>query len=98
MKNKEIVKKLSIISIVILIIGAILGFGVRNIMLKSITEQNLPNENIAGIGADYSIIIDFLGNVFTAYIGIGIFIISIIIDLIIWIGYGIYKFNARRKK
>ena len=68
MKNKEIVKKLSIISIVILIIGAILGFGVRNIMLKSITEQNLPNENIAGIGADYSIIKDFLGNFFKAYI------------------------------
>lgn len=53
MKNKIIAKKLIIISIIILIIGAILGFGIRILMLKSLAEQNIPAENTAGIGGNY---------------------------------------------
>lgn len=97
MKNKVIVKKLIIISIIILIIGAILGFGIRILMLKSLAERNIPTENTAGIGGDYSAVIEILGEIFTVYIGIGIFIISIIIDLIIWILYAIISFIRRRK-
>ncbi len=97
MKNKVVIKKLIIISIIILIIGAILGIGVRAIMLKSLTESNIPAENIAGIGADYSGIIGLFGNIFITIIGIGIFIVSIIIDLIIWIIYGIIGFIQKRK-
>ena len=98
MKNKVIVKKLIIISIIILIIGAILGFGIRILMLKSLAEQNIPTENTAGIGGDYSAVIEIFGDIFTAYIGIGIFIFSIIIDLIIWILYAIISFIRKKKK
>lgn len=90
-------KKLITISIIILIIGTILGFGVRNIMLSSLTEKNIPSKDITTIGADYSAIIELFGNIFTAFIGIGIFIISIIIDLIIWLIYGIRYFMRKRK-
>lgn len=98
MENKVIVKKLIIISIIILIIGAILGFGIRILMLKSLAEQNIPNENTAGVGGDYSAVIEIFGEIFTAFIGIGIFIISVIIDLIIWIVYAIISFIRKRKQ
>ena len=97
MQNKKIVKKLIIISIIILIIGVILGFSVKILMLNSLAEQNIPPENTAGIGGDYSKIIEIFGNIFAIYVEIGIFIFSIIIDLIIWIVYGIINFIRKKK-
>ena len=97
MKNKTIVKKLIIISIIILIIGAILGFGINIIMSNSLAEQNIPAENTSGIGGDYSSIIGIFNNIFTVFIGAGIFTLSIIIDLIIWIVYGILILLEKRK-
>ncbi len=97
MKNKEIVRKLIIISIIVLIVGAILGFGTRALMLNYLAEHNIPPENTNGIGGDYSSLIELFGNIFAFYFGIGIFIISVIIDLIIWIIYVIVRFVKRRK-
>ncbi len=97
MKNKVVIKRLIIISVIILVVGALLGIGVRTIMLDSLTKSNLPAENIAGIGADYSGIIGLFGNIFITYIGVRIFVISVIIDFIIWIVYGIVRFVEKRK-
>ena len=66
-------------------------------MLNSLAEQNIPHGETSGIGGDYSSLIDLFGNIFAFYIGIGIFIISVIIDLIIWIVYVIIRVVKRRK-
>lgn len=97
MKDRKTVKKLIIISFIILIIGAILGFGIRTLMITSLAEQNIPPKSTSGIGGDYSSLIELFGNIFSFYIGIGIFIISAIIVLIIWLVYAIIRFVKRRK-
>ena len=97
MQDKKIVKKLVIISIIILIIGAIFGLCFKILILNSIEEQNIPSENTSSIGGDYSGIIGTFGNIFAVYVEIGIFILSVIIDLIIWIVYGIISFIHKRK-
>lgn len=97
MKDRKTVKKLIIISFIILIVGAILGFGIRTLIITSLAEKNISPESTSGIGGDYSSLIELLGNIFSFYIGIGIFIISAIIVLIIWIVYAIKRFIKRRK-
>ena len=97
MKDKRTLKKLIIISLIILIIGAILGFGIRISMLTYLAERNIPPKSTSGIGSDYSSLIELFGNIFSFWIGIGIFIISAIIVLIIWIVYAIVKFVKRKK-
>ncbi len=97
MKDKGLVKKLIIFSIIILIVGTIVGFGIRTVMLNSLAAQNIPSKSTSGIGGDYSSLINLFGNVFAFYIGMGIFIISVMIVLIIWIVYAIIRFVKRRK-
>lgn len=89
MKKVSIV--LLILSIIIIILGIIIGLGTSNEILNSVSLENNTNVNVAtsGIGADYSDIIQIFGVFSAKVIGTMIIVCSIVIDLLIWLFYGL---------
>ncbi len=87
MKKVNIV--LLIISIIIIVLGIIIGFGTSNEILNSISFENNANGATSGIGADYSGIIQIFGVFGAKLIGTMIILCSIVIDLLIWLFYGL---------
>ena len=87
MKKVNII--LLIISIILIVLGIIIGIGASNELIESIPVENNINGGTAGIGANYSGIIEIFGVFGAKIIGTMIIISSIFIDLLIWLPYGI---------
>ena len=89
---KKVNKILLIISIIIIALGIIIGLGVSNEVLNSISFENNANGATSGIGADYSGTIQILGIFGAKLIGTMIVVCSIVVDLLIWLFYGLILF------
>lgn len=87
MKKVKIV--LLIISIIIIVSGIIIGLGTSSEILNSISVENNVNGATSGIGANYSGIIEIFGVFGAKLIGTMIIVCSIIVDLLIWLSYGL---------
>ena len=84
MIRKKTIKILIIISVLIVLLGIIVGLGISNAILKIIPtdEMMIDGTNVQGI-------IDLFGNIGARLIGAGIVAGSIFIDICIWGVYGI---------
>ena len=81
---KKSTKILIIISIIIIILGIVIGIG------ASLSIENaIPNDSIRVDGSDFAEIVKFAGIMGSKIIGMLIILFSFIIDLFIWIVYGI---------
>ena len=87
MKNVKII--LLIISVIIIALGIIIGLGTSNEILNSISVENNVNGATSGIGANYSDVIEIFGVFGAKLIGTMIIVCSIIVDLLIWLFYGL---------
>ena len=87
MKNVKII--LLIISVIIIVLGIIIGLGTSNEILNSISVENNVNGATSGIGANYSDVIEIFGVFGAKLIGTMIIVCSIIVDLLIWLFYGL---------
>lgn len=87
MKNVKII--LLIISVIIIVLGIIIGLGTSNEILNSISVENNVNGATSGIGANYSDAIEIFGVFGAKLIGTMIIVCSIIVDLLIWLFYGL---------
>ena len=86
---KKVKRVLLIISIIIIVSGIIIGLGTLNEILNSISVENNVNGATSGIGANYSGIIEIFGVLGAKLIGTMIIVCSIIVDLLIWLFYGL---------
>lgn len=84
MKKWNVGKILIIISIIIICLGIISGISISNEL-----ENALPTEKIYVDGSDFSMLVQLGGTVGSRLLEIVIVIYSILIDLLIWIIYGI---------
>ena len=84
MKKLNINNILIIVSIIILCLGGILGFGVSNEL-----EKISSNENIYIDGSNFSGLAQIGGMMVSKLLGILMVFFSILIDMLIWIIYGI---------
>ena len=84
MIRKKTIKILIIISVLIILLGLIVGWGVSNTIVKLI-----PTDEIIIDGTNVQGIIDLVGNIGARVIGLGIIVGSIFIDICIWGFYGI---------
>lgn len=84
MIRKKTIKILIIISVLIILLGLIVGWGVSNTIVKLI-----PTDEIIIDGTNVQGIIDLFGNIGARVIGLGIIVGSIFIDICIWGFYGI---------
>ena len=84
MKKLNINNILIIVSIIILCLGGILGFGVSNEL-----EKISSNENIYIDGSNFSGLAQIGGMMLSKLLGILMVFFSILIDMLIWIIYGI---------
>lgn len=84
MKKLNINNILIIVSIIILCLGVILGFGVSNEL-----EKISSNENIYIDSSDFSGLAQIGGMMLSKVLGILMMFFSILIDMLIWIIYGI---------
>ena len=87
MKKVKII--LLIISIIIIVAGIIIGLGASNEILNSIPVENNVDGATSGIGANYSGVIEIFGVFGAKLIGTMIIVCSIIVDLLIWLFYGL---------
>ena len=84
MKKSSVTKIIIIISVIILTLGLITGIGIFNS-----TENSIQNESIYIDGTDFSGIGQIIGIIGSKIIGILIIIVTFIIDISIWLIYGI---------
>lgn len=84
MKKLNINNILIIVSIIIFCLGGILGFGVSNEL-----EKISSNENIYIDGSNFSGLAQIGGMMLSKLLGILMVFFSILIDMLIWIIYGI---------
>ena len=84
MKKLNINNILIIVSIIILCLGGILGFGVSNEL-----EKISSNENIYIDSSNFSGLAQIGGMMLSKLLGILMVFFSILIDMLIWIIYGI---------
>ena len=84
MKKLNINNILIIVSIIILCLGVILCFGVSNEL-----EKISSNENIYIDGSNFSGLAQIGGMMLSKVLGILMVFFSILIDMLIWIIYGI---------
>ena len=84
MKKLNINNILIIVSIIILCLGGILGFGVSNEL-----EKISSNENIYIDGSNFSGLAQIGGMMLSKLLGILMVFFSILIYMLIWIIYGI---------
>lgn len=84
MKKLNINNILIIVSIIILCLGVILGFVVSNEL-----EKISSNENIYIDGSNFSGLAQIGGMMLSKVLGILMVFFSILIDMLIWIIYGI---------
>jgi len=93
MKKEQ--KILLIISIIIIVLGIIIGIGTSNEIMNSVSVDNSVNGATSGIGANYSDIIELFGVFGAKLIGAMIIVGSIIIDLFIWLVYGLILLSIK---
>lgn len=84
MTRKKVIKILIIVSVIILLLGIIMGIGMSKAIINII-----PTEEVIIDGTNIQGIIDLLGNIGSKIIGLAIVAGSIFIDITIWSFYGI---------
>ena len=84
MKKLNVTKVLIIISVIIMVLGIIIGVGVFNS-----TDNSISNESIYVDGSDFSGIVQIGGVIGSKILGTLIVFGSFIIDAFIWLIYGV---------
>ena len=90
--NKKIKKIPVLVSIIIIILGIILGVGVSNNIINS------TNSNLYVDGKDFSDIVELTSFIGSKVLGFVIVIYSILLDYVIWIVYEIIIFILKLLK
>ena len=88
MTRKKVIKILIIISVIIFLLGIIIGIGVSNEITERIPIENTNNEKFEDLLGLFA----FVG---ARILGFAIICYTIFIDIMIWIIYGIVIFTKK---